>query len=113
MILFSIKGTHDLSTCPGDVDGFDPYRWQRMKEQDHENARLDFIPFCYGKRICIGRMFAQDLIKVFLLEIVRNLDWEMINGMPEIKSCPFPHPADGLPLSVKDLDWQQLNSVNL
>ncbi|ELU08494.1 hypothetical protein CAPTEDRAFT_129163 [Capitella teleta] len=112
-ILFSIEGTHKLCKYNGDVETFDPYRWKKLRVEDpHHSSRFDFIPFGAGNRTCVGQDYAKDLIKVFLLEISRCIDWQMVNGMPDIASCPIPLPRDGLPLSVKPFDMKKFKEIH-
>lgn len=72
-----------------------------MRESKTELDKFDYIPFSIGRRFCIGQEFAKDILKVFLVEAARLCDWELINGVPEIRTAPVPFPKDDLPLDVK------------
>jgi cytochrome P450 len=53
-----------------DVDKFDPTRWDRLPA--HAQNPYSFNVFSNGTRICMGRSFAYQEIKIFLVELIRS-----------------------------------------
>ncbi|KAI1638104.1 cytochrome P450 [Biscogniauxia mediterranea] len=53
-----------------DVEAFDPDRWDRLA--DAALNPYSFNVFSNGTRICAGRAFAYEEMKIFLVELVRN-----------------------------------------
>lgn len=54
----------------GDVDRFDPTRWDRLT--DAQASPYVFSAFSNGPRICLGKAFALMEIKIILVELVRR-----------------------------------------
>ncbi|NP_001016147.1 cytochrome P450 family 26 subfamily A member 1 [Xenopus tropicalis] len=66
-----------------------------------DSSRFGFIPFGGGVRCCVGKEFAKILLKVFIVELCRNCDWELLNGSPAMKTSPIICPVDNLPAKFK------------
>ena len=92
-----------MCTAFDDVTKFDPARWERLRTSGKMESlhRFDYIPFSTGKRPCVGQEFARDMLKVFVIEAARLCDWDLVNGVPVINTCPLPFPKDNLPLNVR------------
>ena len=117
-ILYSIPSTHLLSPLFAQkTNELIPERWQTKEEHDQypeeddnvifdqelgeklkSKERFHYIPFGAGHRRCVGKEFALLCMRVFIMEVVRTGKLQLVNGFPEIKTCPFVYPKDNLPL---------------
>jgi cytochrome P450 family 26 subfamily A len=119
-MLYHVTFTHKLSPLFADErDQFKPERWQTtqgqcqnhkqtndqnrscdrkrtMTEQLKSEARFHYIPFGAGQRRCVGKEFAKLVLRLFVMETVRTGRWRLVNGFPEIKTCPIVYPKDKL-----------------
>jgi len=52
--------------------------------------------------LCIGQEFAKLIIKLTIIEMVRQYEgWDYVNeGLPKMVAIPVLRPADGLPLNL-------------
>ncbi|XP_063291407.1 cytochrome P450 26A1 [Pelobates fuscus] len=98
-VLYSIADTHDVADIFPDKEQFNPDRFLTPFPQDA--SRFNYIPFGGGVRTCVGKEFAKILLKIFIVELCRNCDWELINGTPDIKTAPIVSPVDNLPTRFK------------
>ncbi|EIW64803.1 cytochrome P450 [Trametes versicolor FP-101664 SS1] len=71
---------HDESLYE-DAARFDAFRFSRMREQEGEaakhqyvNTSIDYVSFGHGKHACPGRFFAANELKAMLAHIVLNYD---------------------------------------
>ncbi|XP_072280641.1 cytochrome P450 26A1 [Pyxicephalus adspersus] len=94
-IIYSIADTHNASEVFPNKEEFDPDRFLAPLPED--SSRFNFIPFGGGVRSCVGKEFAKILLKIFIVELCRNCDWELLNGPPVMKTSPIVYPADNLP----------------
>ncbi|KAI0676145.1 cytochrome P450 [Trametes maxima] len=65
--------THHDSAIYANAEGFDPFRFARMREEDATGARhlfvnasTEYMPFGYGKHACPGRYFAASELKAVI-----------------------------------------------
>jgi len=72
-----------------DPDTFDGLRFFKMREQDGEGIKHQFVTldstyllFGHGRHACPGRFFAESEVKVILAHILMTYDIEMPNGRP-------------------------------
>ncbi|WAR21445.1 CP26A-like protein [Mya arenaria] len=88
-IMYSIRETHHTSPVFEDAASFEPDRWaaltQTSDDDGHDLAKFHYLPFGYGARSCIGKMYAQLVLKVFLVELVRGYDWRLENPGAEMR----------------------------
>ncbi|CAH2322365.1 cytochrome P450 26A1 [Pelobates cultripes] len=98
-VLYSIADTHDVADIFPEKEQFNPDRFLTPFPQDA--SRFNYIPFGGGVRTCVGKEFAKILLKIFIVELCRNCDWELINGTPDIKTAPIVSPVDNLPTRFK------------
>ncbi|TFK88882.1 cytochrome P450 [Polyporus arcularius HHB13444] len=75
---------------------FDPFRFSRMREEDGEgtkhqfvNTSIEYIPFGHGKHACPGRFFAANELKAMLAFIVLNYDLKLANDTPRPANVCF------------------------
>lgn len=97
-VMYSIRDTHELAavyqTAP---EGFDPERFGPTGEEHRGAGRFHYIPFGGGVRSCIGKELAQAILKLFAVELVRTVRWELATaGFPDMQTVPIVHPVDGL-----------------
>ncbi|XP_035672701.1 cytochrome P450 26B1-like [Branchiostoma floridae] len=101
-VMYSIRDTHSASQLFSSPQQFDPDRWAAA---DSTAIRYDFLPFGAGPRACAGKEFAKLQLKLLCVELVRSCRWELADGkVPEMKSVPVLHPANGLPVNLVSLD---------
>ncbi|XP_077311331.1 cytochrome P450 26A1 [Lithobates pipiens] len=98
-VIYSIADTHDVAEIFPNKDEFDPDRFLTPFPED--SSRFSFIPFGGGVRSCVGKEFAKILLKIFIVELCRNCDWDLLNGPPTMKTGPIVYPVDNLPTIFK------------
>lgn len=98
-IIFSIRETQHLSPLYECPEEFNPERWSDGK-LDNKSERFHYVPFGFGARACIGKAFAQLVVKMFIIELVRTCDWRLKNESPVMRYIPIPVATDQLPATV-------------
>lgn len=70
-----------------DVDKYDIYRFQRMREEPgkmHKSQLVttspDHLAFGHGQHACSGRFFASNEVKVALCHLLLKYDWKLAPG---------------------------------
>lgn len=111
LILFGIQTTHEMCPLFEEVKKFDPYRWEKLRKEGSNSPKYSFLPFSIGDRSCVGKVFAMDFIKVFIIEMIRWIDWNLINGIPEIRTAPIPFPKDDLPMEINSFDYARYKKL--
>ncbi|KAI8990628.1 cytochrome P450 [Trametes punicea] len=83
-IMVAADATHYDGSIYADADVFDPFRFSRMREQDGDgtkgqfvNSTLDYFSFGHGKHACPGRFFASNELKSLLAFIILNYDMKL------------------------------------
>lgn len=64
---------HRDPTVFDNPDHFDPDRF--LKENEKDRPKYQYIPFAFGKRICLGRHMGNLTAKLLLCQFVRNFDF--------------------------------------
>ncbi|SOB94448.1 cytochrome P450 [Rhodobacter maris] len=82
-----------------DPDDFDPTRWDRP--EGRESARLSYIPFSAGPRVCPGAGFAMAEGPLLLAMVLRSYRVEMVEGRE-------PMPVAQLTVRGRDGIWLRL-----
>ncbi|XP_040292493.1 cytochrome P450 26A1 [Bufo bufo] len=98
-VIYSIADTHDVAEIFPNKEEFNPDRFLTPFPED--SSRFNFIPFGGGVRSCVGKEFAKILLKIFIVELCRTCDWELLNGAPTMKTGPIVYPEDNLPTQFK------------
>ncbi|GET43130.1 cytochrome P450 [Microseira wollei] len=94
--LYQIAETHEDSSIYSQPEQFDPERFSPERSEDKQKP-FGYLPFGGGMRECLGKAFAQLVMKVFAAQLVRNYTWELLpNQSLELIRVPTPHPRDGL-----------------
>ena len=75
---------------------------QLIKPDIKKDDDFSYVPFGWGQRSCVGKKYVEMFLKVFVVELVRNARWRLLNGVPEMLYMPVPHPKDNLPLQFHD-----------
>jgi sterol 14-demethylase len=73
---------HRLKTVFTDVDNFDPTRF--MAPRFEGLGKYQFSPFGGGRHQCLGERFAFLQIKTIWSCLIRNFDFELIDGVPPV-----------------------------
>ncbi|XP_043912621.1 cytochrome P450 26A1 [Protopterus annectens] len=94
-VLYSICDTHDVAEIFTDKEEFNPDRFMSSYLEDF--SRFQYIPFGGGARTCVGKEFANLVLKIFTMEIAKGCDWQLLNGPPTMKTSPTVYPVDNLP----------------
>lgn len=104
-IIYSIRDTIELSESYSNKDQFNPDRFNPDHQEDQKGGRYNYPIFGGGSRSCMGKQFAQLILKIFLVELARTCSVEPLYKDPvKFRGLPIPHPVDGLPLRFKRLD---------
>ena len=78
----------DLYPNPDEFDGF---RFAKLRDSNHPNAarmvyaasNLESMAFGYGRHACPGRYFADCEIKMIVIYLLRNYDFQFPEGVTE------------------------------
>ncbi|KAG7282565.1 hypothetical protein CRUP_001140, partial [Coryphaenoides rupestris] len=98
-VIYSICDTHDVAEKFPNKEEFQPERFMSKLSGDapSSSSRFQYIPFGGGSRMCVGKEFAKVLLKIFLVEVVTQCNWTLLNGPPTMKTGPTVYPVDNLP----------------
>ncbi|XP_028332337.1 cytochrome P450 26A1 [Gouania willdenowi] len=102
-VIYSICDTHDVAEIFQNKADFHPERF--MTKSSGGLSRFHYIPFGGGSRMCVGQEFAKVLLKIFLVEVVTNCHWTLLNGPPTMKTGPTVYPVDNLPTRFTRNVW--------
>lgn len=87
-----------------EAQSFIPERWLKSNEK-HENYNpFTYLPFGFGKRMCIGRRFAELEMEVLVSQLVRKYHLEWHYDPPEIQSMTINIPKGDLKMRLRDYD---------
>jgi cytochrome P450 len=99
--LYQIAHTHEDSSIYTNPEQFDPERFSPERAEDKQKP-FGYLPFGGGMRECLGKAFAQLVMKVFAAHLVRDYTWELLpNQSLELIRVPTPHPKDGLQVNFR------------
>jgi cytochrome P450 len=79
IIFIPIMGVNfDEAVWGPDVDNFNPDRWDKLPETV---TNYSYLTFLQGPRSCIGRRFAETEMKVLLVALIQQLQFdEVVKG---------------------------------
>lgn len=101
-VLYQIGRTHADESIYYQPEKFDPERFSPERSEDKKP--FSYLPFGGGMRECLGKAFAQLVMKVFAVYLVRDYNWELLPEQNlELLRIPTPHPKDGLKVSFQHL----------
>lgn len=104
-IIYSIRDTIELSEGYSNKDQFNPDRFNPDRQEDQKGGRYNYPIFGGGSRSCMGKQFAQLILKILLVELARTCSVEPLYKEPvKFRAMPIPHPVEDLPLRFKKLD---------
>lgn len=83
-VIISSYATHRDENTFSDPYTFKPERWFDISESDLPIG--SYIPFLTGKRMCIGKYFAELECKITMLEICKNFQISLVGNMPKEKN---------------------------
>ena len=103
IVTYSIKITHEMSTLfKDDVTSFHPDRWQHIKDDSIMNC--NFLPFGAGPRACVGKEYGHLFFRIFLKELLKRFDWNLLSEHPKLYTIPILKPSgSGLPVIFVDI----------
>ncbi|KAI8309970.1 Cytochrome P450 monooxygenase easM [Colletotrichum sp. SAR11_59] len=80
----------DKEIFGSNADDFDGYRFLRMRELPGQENKWqfvstspEFLSFGHGKHACPGRFFASNEIKIALIHLLMNYDWDIVGEKPK------------------------------
>ena len=107
LVLLSQYGAHRLEKSWKNPESFDPLRFHpEYKDSHHPKGKRhlrSYFPFGVGQRSCIGRNLAEQEVKIFLIEFLRdkNLHFEIPKGFkPKPQITMTTRLNGGLPVTV-------------
>ncbi|KAI0673798.1 cytochrome P450 [Trametes maxima] len=84
LVVAAAYPTHHDPAVYAEPEVFDPFRFARLREEDGEgmrhqfvNTSVEYIPFGHGKHACPGRFFAANELKAMLAYIVLHYDLKL------------------------------------
>lgn len=83
-VIISSFATHRDQDIYIDPYNFIPERWFDISDSDLPNGA--YIPFLTGKRMCIGKYFAETECKIVLLELCKNFQISLVGDFPQEKN---------------------------
>ena len=84
---------------------FNPDRFNPDHQEDQIGGRYNYPIFGGGSRSCVGKQFAQLILKIFLVELARTCSVKPLYEEPvRFRGLPIPHPIEGLPLKFEMLE---------
>ncbi|BAY45052.1 cytochrome P450 [Scytonema sp. HK-05] len=98
--IYSITGTHNDPQIYTSPELFDP---ERFNQEQTESKKIDFslVGFGGGTRNCLGIAFAQTIIKVFTVNLLRSYTWELLRNQDlTLNRVPVLHPRSGLKIRL-------------
>ncbi len=104
VLFIFFQATHQLRAYWWDPEKFDPDRFLVDGEQTHHPCGMRhssaFTPFGQGKRICMGRFFALQEMKIFLAELLQSaIQFHVAPGAKiEVVASPTFRLQEGLPM---------------
>ncbi|GLJ24778.1 hypothetical protein SUGI_0473750 [Cryptomeria japonica] len=90
-----MRSTHRNAEYFEDPEKFDPSRFD-----GNGPAPYTFLPFGGGPRMCPGNEFARMVILIFIHNIVKTVEWDLVNVNEKVTINPMPIPVDGLPINL-------------
>jgi cytochrome P450 len=109
--VFIPKGTHVITsqyvTHRNKEYYSDPMRWKPERWENNFQSTLPngaYFPFALGPRRCIGDQFAMVEMKILLLMLAHDFDWESAEGskrIPQIDSKVTLRPKGTVPILIK------------
>jgi cytochrome P450 len=79
MLLYSIAGSHHISSIFAHPERFDPDRFAQPRQEDRKNPYA-LVGFGGGPRICMGINLAQVEIKAMASHILRRMELSVVPG---------------------------------
>jgi len=92
---WTVNSTHQKSEYFSNPEKFDPSRFEGEGPPPYT-----FVPFGGGPRMCPGNEFARMEILIFLHNIVKNFNWNLVNPLEKVIVDPMPAPVNGLPIKL-------------
>ncbi|XP_067941875.1 cytochrome P450 26B1-like [Watersipora subatra] len=92
-VLYSIRDQHEAEENFKNAGSFDPDRWATNEAND------SYMPFGgNGIRSCVGEKYITTFAQIFLCQVIRGCQWELVDGNTKSTHFPVQLPTNGLPL---------------
>ena len=102
-VLYQIAETHHDGCIYSQPERFDPQRFAPERAEDKQKS-FSYVPFGGGARECLGKAFAQLVMKAFAAHLIRDYTWDLLpNQNLKLDRIPTPHPRDGLRVHFRRL----------
>ncbi len=86
-----------------DPEAFDPGRFSEDR-QEHKKCPHAFLPFGAGPHQCIGRVFAEIIVKMMMTAILKEFRFSVPDNYKiDISEFPIMRPKDGLPVQFEKI----------
>jgi len=96
-VLYSIRDNHEVEENFTDARTFNPDRWEGEKNSE---ACLTFGG--NGIRSCIGEKYMNMFVQLFVCQVTRGCQWELIDRNTKCSYFPVQTPTNGLPLNFTE-----------
>ncbi len=95
--------THRMPEWWSEPNRFDPDRFA-PERAEHERHTHSWVPFGGGAHTCIGKRFAEALVRMVVHHLVQRYRWRVPQGyvMP-VQQAPISKPRDGLPIELEPI----------
>ncbi|XP_022872959.1 beta-amyrin 28-oxidase-like [Olea europaea var. sylvestris] len=94
-LYWSASLAHTDSSLFQENINFDPSRYERAGP-----IPFSYVPFGGGPRMCLGKEFARLEILIFLHNIVKRFQWDLLIPDEKVEYDPLPTPVKGLPVHL-------------
>ncbi|CAA2933723.1 beta-amyrin 28-oxidase-like [Olea europaea subsp. europaea] len=94
-LYWSASLAHTDSSLFQENINFDPSRYERAGP-----IPFSYVPFGGGPRMCLGKEFARLEILIFVHNIVKRFQWDLLIPDEKVEYDPLPTPVKGLPVHL-------------
>lgn len=98
--------THHMPAIYPEPERFRPERWQSI-----EPSQWEYLPFSAGPRVCVGAIFATQLLKISLALMLQRFRFSMVPGSRIDRVVRITmQPRHGMPMKIFENDRQYTSS---
>ncbi|RUS88193.1 hypothetical protein EGW08_004025 [Elysia chlorotica] len=102
-VVYSVRGIHQENKAFTNKDEFCPERWLEPGFEEKLKAQFpcSYAPFGLGTRACLGKELALLQMSVFVVEVARMADWNLLNPDARRVFLPIEKPFDDMPVTFR------------